>query len=599
MVTKKLHILFLIVTLSLVTKCLDDFFIDPQDITEIVEIPKTPEIAYIEDNEDIINDCHPDFPNLSIGDHFLEEEGFDLKTYKSNHKIFVLGISDSICENCCKGEILLGQLNQLFKASKISYKNNPIPIVRVDINKSRNFSYSEGMSFRNVPKIFLFQKGKYFEYDGDFDVNLLLHFINRHLYPVVLLRTPRELNNFLNISMEWEENTPFYQDEYRSIGPYFSSLNKVTRVIGMEMDKYETDEFSRTALQLGFREDLRVARITTKQLKSAYHFLSNDLELNMERNSIVLVKKMRDKEYPVASVYDLNTQTTPIVTWINQESLEPLEELSPESYKIVNTIQKPMFLVFINREHERYKEQSLELYERLTYIAPNYPQFIFMFTEDTENYSKKRYLGITWKEEPAMALNHMQSVDTIVFPRRRPFTTKNIKQFIDDFVNGELDSTGTTLYFENQYLELMPNVIHLNRENFSTECFSKEYDTLLLLYDAYEDEQENTMACKFYEKAAKRFKALSIDSLKIFAYDIYEHSIPEEIGYTQDLPQLILFPASPYGNSGARYIQDIRTERLMKKVQESVHIPFELPPNYHLSNEEIARFEIGLPLEDL
>lgn len=503
-----------------------------------------------------------------------------------------------MCENCCKGEILLAELQELFHTAEILYRNSKIPIIRVDINKSKNFSETEQISFKNVPKILLYLRGSYFEFDGEFQIDLLLHFINRHLYPVVLLKSLEDINNFLNTSMEWTENTPFYTSGYRSVNTYFTNLHKVTRVIGLEMDKYEIEEFTRTALQLGFREDLRVARITKKQLQNGYKFLSNVLELNMQANSIVLFKSIRDADYPVASIYDLSDRNLPLIEWINEESLEPLEELSPESYKIVNTIQKPMFLAFINRNHSQYGEKSLDLYHKLTRIAPSYPQFIFMFTEDTQNDYKKRYLGITWKEEPAMALNHMQSIDTIVFPRKRPFTRKNIRQFIDDFIDGKIEPTSTSHLFENQYLEIMPTVSHLNRYNFHEECFTEGSDTLLLLYDAFGDEEENTMAAKFYEKAAKRFSEINIPSLKIVAYDIYEHSIPEEIDYTQDLPQLILFPAfhksPPY-----RYFQDIRTERLMKKVQESSDISFNLPPNYHLSHEEVLRFESGLPLEDL
>ena len=257
-----------------------------------------------------------------------------------------------------------------------------------------------------------------------------------------------------------------------------------------------------------------------------------------------------------------------------------------------------MFIAFINREDQKSKNKSLDLVEKLEEIAPQYPQFIFLFTEDSLNESKKRYLGITWNEEPALALNHMQSIESIVFPRKRSFTSKNIKKFIDDFINGKIEPTSTSHVFDNPFLKIMPNVEHLSQETFSRECFNEGSDVLLLLYDAHGDEEENTMASKFYEKAASRFKELNLSSLKIVAYDIYEHFIPEEIDYTQDLPQLILFPAyhksPPY-----RYFRDIRTERLMKKVQESVDIHFELPENYHLSQEELERFQIGLPLEDL
>lgn len=313
---------------------------------------------------------------------------------------------------------------------------------------------------------------------------------------------------------------------------------------------------------------------------------------------MVLFKKIRDSTVPAHQFYDLTGDGEDMFVWINEASLQPLEELSPESYKIGDTVKKPMYLAFINRKHPKYAEKSLDLYEKLTEIAPKYPQFIFMFTEDTENVAKKRYLGINWKEEPAMAMNYMKSSGSIVFPRSKAFTKKNIEQFIDDYISGEVEVTTTSHYMENQYIALMPNVQHISSRDFEKVCLTKGYDVLLLMYDAYGDEEENTMAAKFYEKTASRFKDISIITLKVVAYDIYEHSIPLELEYTQDLPQLIFFPAyhksPPY-----RYFQDIRAEKLMRKVQESSDIKFNLPENYHLNEEEVKRFAIGLPLEDL
>lgn len=144
----------------------------------------------------------------------------------------------------------------------------------------------------------------------------------------------------------------------------------------------------------------------------------------------------------------------------------------------------------------------------------------------------------------------------------------------------------------------MPSVTHLETSTYKQNCLKEGYDTLLLLYDAFGNEEENHMAAKFYEKVAKRFKELNIPTFKIAAYDIYVNSMPLDMEYTQDLPQLIFFPAyhksPPY-----RYFQDIRTEKLMRSVQESADIKFELPEYAHLSDEELVRFQSGIPLEDL
>ena len=127
---------------------------------------------------------------------------------------------------------------------------------------------------------------------------------------------------------------------------------------------------------------------------------------------------MKAKPYSKQLLYDMSIQTKPLYNWINEVSIEPLEELSGGSYKIGDLISKPMFLIFLNRNHPKYSNQSIELYDILLKIAPQYPIFLFMYTEESQNENKKRYLGITWKEEPSMALNYMRGKGSIVFPRK-------------------------------------------------------------------------------------------------------------------------------------------------------------------------------------
>ena len=192
----------------------------------------------------------------------------------------------------------------------------------------------------------------------------------------------------------------------------------------------------------------------------------------------------------------------------------------------------------------------------------------------------------------------MKGRGSIVFPRRKPFTSKNLKEFINSYIRGDFEISTTAYDFDNKYIFLMPSVQHLDIHNFDRACLKEGKDTLLLLYDSLGDEEENNMAARFYEKTAARFKDLDIKSLRVVAYDIYQHSIPQALEFTQDLPQLIFFPAfhksPPY-----RYFQDIRAEKLMKNVQESADIKFELPENYHLNEDELKRFQAGIPLEDL
>ena len=84
---------------------------------------KTPEIAYIEDNEELRSGCDPSIPNLSIGDYFLTASNPSLSEFKKKNKTFILAISDSTCDNCCKGEIMLKSIQDLFTSGDLSFKS--------------------------------------------------------------------------------------------------------------------------------------------------------------------------------------------------------------------------------------------------------------------------------------------------------------------------------------------------------------------------------------------------------------------------------------------------------------------------------------------
>ena len=74
-------------------------------------------------------------------------------------------------------------------------------------------------------------------------MNHFLHFLNRIIYPVVVLKTIEDVEAFANTEVEWKENTPFYKT-YWQVG---YNIPKSTRVIAFvnkneykeELDKLE------------------------------------------------------------------------------------------------------------------------------------------------------------------------------------------------------------------------------------------------------------------------------------------------------------------------------------------------------------------------
>lgn len=318
----------------------------------------------------------------------LATNATELREFKKRNKVYFLAISSTLCEKCCQGEVILDQVNRAFEDKEVAYKGKPIPVIRIDISTFQgDLMEEEGLDVQKVPRFAFHLNGQTYEYGETFHKTFILHFINRKLYPVVLLKSTDEVDAFVNTGKEWAENTPFYKQEYNSFGEFFPQFRKVTRVIAFVNDKRdykdELEQLKETALQLSDREDLRIAKVTDKKLVQRYKKHHNlEWFSDLSSNSIVMIKKDYDRPNDIVKYYDLNTDTQMLTDWVNENSLEPLEEVSGFSFKIISQLRKPMFMAFVNRDHPEYGQESVELLKILEEVAPKYPNYIFTYTEE-------------------------------------------------------------------------------------------------------------------------------------------------------------------------------------------------------------------------
>ena len=125
-------------------------------------------------------------------------------------------------------------------------------------------------------------------------MNHFLHFLNRILYPVVVLKTIEDVEAFANTDIEWQENTPFYKS-YRQVGYNIPKTTRVIAFVNKNEYKEELDKLEHNALNLCLRDDLRIARMTNpaviKHFKEKYN---NVWFEKISSSSIVLLRKKED-----------------------------------------------------------------------------------------------------------------------------------------------------------------------------------------------------------------------------------------------------------------------------------------------------------------
>jgi hypothetical protein len=407
--------------------------------------------------------CKNDVPALTIGDHHVTEKN-TLSLIKEEHDVFILGVSEADCYECCKGEVILAQVKRLFEIGDIEYEGKPLPIVRLDVSKYSEQVEEEKIYLDGVPRIFVYFKGSYYMYiEGD-NLNLFLMFLNKVLYPLAELKTEQQVEIFASVENEFIESTPFYKTKYRGIEDLIHNMTKVTRVLALisEDSKYTTkiEELEAAARKLVERTDLRVGIVRDSGVVGKFKETMGENWFNeTSKNTVVL---FRDGVDPgdMQRFYDVETDDYDFESWISFSSLDEVEEFTPGSLNIMTSLDMPIFLAFL---HENFTEnvESKELYRKLQFMSYQFPHLLFTFTDDPEYDYLKEYMAIFWTDLPALGLFNNEGMLPVTFPRNQPFTIDNLVTFFDSFMNGTVNSNEFSLPSPN--LDFGLNIPHGKR----------------------------------------------------------------------------------------------------------------------------------------
>ncbi|CAI2362257.1 unnamed protein product [Moneuplotes crassus] len=497
--------------------------------------------------------CRQDTPAMTIGDEFIGYRE-NLAHFQEKYEVFILGISDSSCDICCGGEIILEQITELFRNESLLYNNANIPIVRLDVQKHGEMLQGSGIMLDYLPRLFLYFKGKYYLYNEEDNLNLFVHFINRVTSPVVDLTSNEQVERFIDTTKEFVESDSFYKREYRFIKEKFEKIPKVTRVIGLFSDSTKYDDqisnLTKVAEELAERTDLRIGIVTDHQLVALYKKQKGPFWFSENStNSIVVFREQSDieKKNRFFSVEDENYD---LKSWISFSSLDEVEELNKYTAMILQDIQMPIFLALLPEKWEDDK-QSVELMNNLKSCAHHFPQIMYTYTNSSEDYFLRDRLTIVWKDLPAMGLLNNDGMMPVNFPRSQPFSLGNLKSFFGHFINGTIHTPRFTLPDVNTDFSLnMPHASQIDMsgklpENGIDKLLKEDLDKdrVVLLYNSTTKFYENDKATFLLELSAYLFNDTGVDSVELYYMDINQGELPEELKNNRIIPHFQLLPA--------------------------------------------------------
>ena len=259
--------------------------------------------------------CDPELPHFSVGDVNLTKENYE--DFKTKNKVFVLGLSDSECTECCYIEPMLKHLHSML-ATNFTFKGKKIPIARMDIKTVRG-SFAEDLPpVTFYPQILMYKYGHYYLYSYYLHYPSIINFFNRVLHPTIQLNTTQQVNNFLNTDKENIERTAFYGygEQYVEIGKGMMP-KKLTRAIAFISSKNDFDneikQIKAAAQASAQRDDLRVAFVydlnTIKEIKAAHR----DWFSELTTTSLIMQRKKDD-----IIKFDISTEGTDYYIWLTE-----------------------------------------------------------------------------------------------------------------------------------------------------------------------------------------------------------------------------------------------------------------------------------------
>ena len=95
-----------------------------------------------------------------------------------------------------------------------------------------------------------------------------------------------------------------------------------------------------------------------------------------------------------------------------------------------------MFVTFVDYNDPQYSKACFKAVQEITKVAEKFKNYFGFFVADNDSYIKrKRVLGVTWDELPAMAFN-MIDQRVLPYPKGKKMEKDILLSWFDDVLKG-------------------------------------------------------------------------------------------------------------------------------------------------------------------
>ena len=483
-----------------------------------------------------------ELPNMSAG-HFNVTTERQFKDIMRKEPAFLVGLSASWCEDCCKKEPLYKALTEALD----QYRPR-IPLVRIGVAASP-FIKKYLNDQDSVPQILGVRKGTFYRYLDLHNTDRLVRFADRLYYPVQYLHDIYNVNEFL----EKPEGK-------------FDTL----RILGV---LYDTDLKEQFENAMGEIANWFTTEIRAVMNKALIKELKQTREEVVHLNCIIILRgddvRVLDLEVP---------QDIPL--WVRRNSVGLVDELTPYNFQMYEANAIPMLIMFMDPKNVKNSEY-IEIYTRVARNFQDKVTFTWVDGTSPDYVLKRRKLGLVTDFLPGIAFN-LGSREIYPYSESKSITEENLDKFVQGFIDGKP-------YVPNKAVKArdpaMPNCTPLSRDEFPDYALKDGYDAVFLVYSSKESQE----IAPVFDRICRRLKELEFLNLNSYIIDVATGPVHKTVKIDK-VPMIYLAPAYSKSPPYVHYTGKIDALQIMYFIEKYAGIKISLPELPHLSPDEVDEY---------
>ena len=295
------------------------------------------------------------------------------------------------------------------------------------------------LSPRDLPSLLAYYDNDFYYYTQSLASShkpLVIHFVNRLLYPLYHISEYSEIATFMNQEVEHPESTPFMAGHYTPMGELYERMTTKNRAVIFSEHPWTYHKFMKIGRRMAHRVDLRLAVVDNRtdiSSKFREEFGQDNFRVEDAAWTItecLITKNRFNKTISFVGEGRMLDQQG----FINKHSMLPIDILDEHTSHAINTLEIPMYISFMDPDHSLEDEAGqMQLY----YVAETHKklfevffnELVFIAMDWNTTHRERALLGIDFEKLPTIAMLYKNG-EYAVYPQDKMIDPKSVQWWV-------------------------------------------------------------------------------------------------------------------------------------------------------------------------